>query len=342
MNKLIESLEQRCFFSSTWATAINAELAGSIDQRLVPGKSVEMFSAGNYSAGTGYVRNADFWAGNLTLAESVWNSAAGQNMSGTLITPQDIIYANHYAYGKDTIVRWIDAKDNVIDRRVVSYQTVPDCDVVVAHLDAPIDPDVIPFVQIAGDNLGGMVTGADNMPIVITNQFNEGFVYDVMSYSVFSSEHVLTSFQPNQFMTGDPNRPNYTGKIIPGDSGDPLMMAFNNRPILLAHLTWGNSSGTMAGGFSYSSFASEINAAIAANGSTFRLSVFDPADLNADGQVDSRDFTILAQSFNTAQPVGSSPDAKTLFSDADINLDGRINALDFNALATEYGTTSPI
>ena len=58
---------------------------------------------------------------------------------------------------------------------------------------------------------------------------------------------------------------------------------------------------------------------------------FLAADANGDGYVDSSDFVILADGFNTT--------GNLRFSQGDFNFDGAVNALDFNALASHYGQT---
>ena len=55
-------------------------------------------------------------------------------------------------------------------------------------------------------------------------------------------------------------------------------------------------------------------------------------DANDDAQVDTTDFTTMAQNFNQSSQS---------FSQGDFNGDGNVNALDFNALATNFGTSDP-
>lgn len=334
---MIEQLENRSFFSAWWTPAMHDQLSKSIDQRLIPGASVEMFSAGDYARGTGYVRNPNYWAGNLTLAESVWNSAGGQRMSGTLVTPQDILFANHYAYGAGTVVRWIDANNNVVDRTVVGTQSLPDCDTVVAHLDRPIDPSAIPFVQImdSPETLADAV-GSSYVPVIVDNQFNQSLVYNMQPLA-FGFGNLGVAVEPG-IIDAEYQRKQFSSTIISGDSGDPMFLVFNNRPILVEHVTFGTTSGTQTSGYSYTYNRAAIDAGLAALGSPYHLTAFNPADFNSDGVVDSMDFSILAMSFNTQKlPDTSGANVATLFSNADVNMDGVVNALDFNALATEYG-----
>ena len=55
-------------------------------------------------------------------------------------------------------------------------------------------------------------------------------------------------------------------------------------------------------------------------------------DANLDGTVDSADFTLMSQHFNSATQ---------LWSQGDFNYDGVVNALDFNAIAGNFGQTFP-
>jgi autotransporter-associated beta strand protein len=57
-----------------------------------------------------------------------------------------------------------------------------------------------------------------------------------------------------------------------------------------------------------------------------------PGDANLDGAVNTTDFTLLAQQFNSAG---------AFWNQGDFNYSGNVNALDFNALATNFGQTAP-
>jgi hypothetical protein len=70
------------------------------------------------------------------------------------------------------------------------------------------------------------------------------------------------------------------------------------------------------------------NSVGASSYSTFSFVVVLPADSNYDGQVDTSDFSTMAQHFGQAN-VG--------FAQGDFNGDGKVNALDFNVLASSFG-----
>jgi hypothetical protein len=55
-------------------------------------------------------------------------------------------------------------------------------------------------------------------------------------------------------------------------------------------------------------------------------------DADHNGVVDTTDFTVLAQNFNTTGAT---------YSQGDFNRDGVVNALDFSILATKFGATPP-
>lgn len=67
-------------------------------------------------------------------------------------------------------------------------------------------------------------------------------------------------------------------------------------------------------------------------GSTVLIRYTLRGDANLDGQVNSSDFTRLAQNFNASGKF---------WSDGDSNYDGIVNSLDFNALATNFGAPLP-
>jgi hypothetical protein len=60
--------------------------------------------------------------------------------------------------------------------------------------------------------------------------------------------------------------------------------------------------------------------------------VASPGDANADGIVNSADFTVLAMNFNQTGRT---------WQDGDFNADGNVNALDFNAIASNFGQPAP-
>jgi glucose/arabinose dehydrogenase len=126
----------------------------------------------------------------------------------------------------------------------------------------------------------------------------------------------------------DPNDPNYTLAAAGDAFGIDKLTGFgedNNGNLYLVDF------GGTAGDSSFSNATGEYPAA--GLGEIFMLVPVRPGDANNSGTVDSADFTILSNNFNTTSGA--------LWTSGDFNNDGRVNALDFNFLAANYGQPQP-
>ena len=109
----------------------NAIIRG-IDDRLIrtfhkqtpPEKAKLIFSKQDHTNKV-YVRNTDCWAYGLDLTcMSPWNSEHHERKAGTLISPRHAVWARHYNIPVNTTLRFVDADNIVVDRRIVATKYV--------------------------------------------------------------------------------------------------------------------------------------------------------------------------------------------------------------------------
>ncbi len=228
---------------------IDSHLAGKN-----PAASRSIFSAGDFNAGKGFVRNPNLWCADLDLTcFSPWNSTEHNLQGGTLITRRHVLLANHFSNpytgtppmipGLATIV--FVAGDNTLYPRTISKLTqVKNTDVLIGTLDRDL-PDKITPAQIFPADQGWSVP--PGTPLIYTGQDKWACVAECLN-----GAGPMVSFQPATAV----GRAAWTtpGPARVGDSGSPVFLPVRGRAVLLCHLFFA------AGGPSTGYYTAAINA----------------------------------------------------------------------------------
>lgn len=209
-----------------------------------------------------YVRNTDCWLSDIAdqlTCLSPWNSNRAQRKAGTLVSPRHLVMAKHYQYPVDTVVRFIDEDDQIVEREVSAKQSVGPTDITVVLLDSDV-PSSINFAKVLPSNWTSYLStpaGFCKLPAVGTNQFKKATVRDTMRFGDFTGPT-------------DSQRALFYSNVIPGDSGHPAFLIINDELVLLT--TW---TGPGDNGPDYTSLASDINSVMTSLGGGYQLTTVD-------------------------------------------------------------------
>ncbi|XP_071083766.1 uncharacterized protein [Haliotis cracherodii] len=221
-----------------------------------------------------YTRNTDCWAYGLDLTcMSPWNSEHGVRKAGTLVSPRHAVWARHYNIPVNTTIRFVDAGNDVVDRRIVATRYVDPAshsfwghDIVVGLLDQDV-PSTIGFARVLPRNLTSFRGPRQERLPTFSSDFEEKALIDDLS--VISSNYA-SLLEPSKFSL---RHLYYEPKIV-GDSGNPTFFVINNELVLLFVFTSGGSGG----GTSIVHYYDQINAIMATMGGGYRLT-----EVNLDG-----------------------------------------------------------
>lgn len=232
-----------------------AAMVDGIDRRLTltathgvtPAQALPIFSKQDHRHKL-YVRNQQCWAHDLDLTSiSPWNSQGGTRKAGTLISPRHAVWARHYSIKVNSTIRFVDNKNNVVDRKIIKERALPadphlpgnflhGRDMVVGLLDSDV-PSSISFAKVLPKNFTEFHR-ATNMPIpVLSTDFEEkALVAD------WASMHgsMVGLMPPHEKL-----RVGYFESKIVGDSGNPTFLVIDNQLVFLFVFTYGGAgSGT--------------------------------------------------------------------------------------------------
>lgn len=198
-----------------------------------------------------YVRNPNGWAYDLDLTSiSPWNSAGGDRLAGTLISPRHIVFATHYQMPIGTTIRFITKDNIIIERTLINKMSSPYTgmyypDITVGLLDYDV-PSSIGFSKILPTNWNQYIDNnkinvyanpGNKVPCLVLDQEEKALVsglfnVDCQGYTLFES-------------SGSDSYNKFFENIIPGDSGNPAFIVINNELVLLTIWTFGGGgSGT--------------------------------------------------------------------------------------------------
>jgi hypothetical protein len=265
---------------------------------MIYGKTASSTTQDLYSAindGTGaYTRNSSMWASGIDLScIPVWNSFIAQYNNGVLITPRHILQAAHYgtiggpnppdhgATPPGTVMRFVDANNNVVERIVAD--TNPNDDVGVADTHNPNAlPNFYNGIVISGTDIR-IIELTEDVPSTIKPA--RVFPSDVTNYLPNLSGGIPVAFtrQDRDLRIGEwwyssssidgvrlPASSSYDSwYYLPrgGDSSSGVLALVNSTPVVLG--TWLGPATTP----NISSYISNINSAL---GSGYSLVEFDP------------------------------------------------------------------
>ena len=240
----------------------------SIDKRLSgqnPEESISIYSVQDHNNGI-YVRNKNCWCGDVDLScISPWNSHAGNLMAGTLITPQHVLFANHFMVPNNTKIRFVSMNNEIIERTIVNQKYVGSpTDFNIGHLNAPVTDNIKPckilpydwsrYITYDRNNFNGTYLKF-RLPTVALDQEEKALTSDVVS--IDQPSKIIQCSLPL-----DEQRKRFYENLITFDSGNPCFLILNSTfefgDCELVLLTVWTRGGGGSGGF-ISSFIDQIN-----------------------------------------------------------------------------------
>jgi len=249
--------------------AVDAKLTG-----LTPSVALPIFSVADYTT-TNYVRNTNCWAYSYDLTCcSPWNSYRENEVAGTLISPQHLIFAGHFMPPTNVIFRFVDRQNRTYERRLVAIKRHPDYspyptnypDIAVGKLDSAIT-NGISFAKVLPESYTNYLSSGIRLPTLRLDKEEKALVGDL-----FSINHSVGGNHFTSFMTPlDATRLSFYEGLIPGDSGNPVFLLLSGQPILLTIWT-GGGAGT---GTSLVAFTNDINQLMSDLGGGYQLTTFD-------------------------------------------------------------------
>lgn len=245
-----------------------AHINKSIDKRLRgknPNESIHIYSTQDHINNT-YIRNENCWCSDVDLScISPWNSNGGNLMAGTLITPQHVLFANHFMVPNNTKIRFVSMKNEVVERTIVDQKYVGHkTDFNIGHLDSPVPNNIKPCKVLPSDwdryipfekNEFDHTRLKFRLPTVALDQEEKALTSDVIS--IDKATKLIQCSSPS-----DQQRKRFNELIIRFDSGNPCFFITNSTfefgDCELVLLTVWTRGGGGAGGFT-SMFIDEIN-----------------------------------------------------------------------------------
>jgi len=233
-------------------------------------------------------------------------------MSGTLISPRHIIFANHYPIDVGAIVTFIDYNGNIVNRtlqseaRIYSSLTGYSTDIEIGLLDSDVPDTVAHYSILTSSQLESYLSPVVGVPTIWLDQLDKVSIGNLSylnntlcdSYldGICTSSHIATGY--NTEPISNPTRDLFYKTVISGDSGNPVFLAVNNQLTLISHHT---STGI---GPDYSRYITEINTVMASlqGGSTpYQLPAYDTScfsSINTQPSISSALFNINDNAVN--------------------------------------------
>ena len=217
----------------------NTNAAQNIDTRIATKHAATnkaIYSLQNHTNGI-YTRNADCWAADLDLTcASPWNSRGGNKQAGTLITPRHCILVAHYNLKAGDSIRFV-TKDNItIRRKIIAhkvntdfYTNLPDLEIIT--LDSDVPSSIKPCEFLPANYKTYITNDGDGLPVLYTDQEEKALVADIWSINnnkFFDLQVPVSS-----------NRSALNESVITGDSGNPIFLILNGKPVIIGCFTWG-------------------------------------------------------------------------------------------------------
>ena len=209
--------------------AVDSRLSG----KTASPETVNLFATSDYALGQDFVRNPHLWCADLAVyltCFSPWNALDHPYQGGTLVTPKNALFAEHFSgvHGskplhRGNIVEFVGAKGTLYWRTLVETPVeVGSTDICVGTFaEGPLPPDVVPAeVLPAGLPADFLPPGT---PVLFSNKNKEVRVAEVVSFAACA----IAPARPA-------NRAPWTtgGPAVLGDSGSPVFVVLNGRPVL--------------------------------------------------------------------------------------------------------------
>lgn len=223
------------------------------DADALTGADVAIFANGQ--------RNPQCWGASIDLTAFCTTSQAG-----VLVSPRHVLFVTHYHPAVGAALQWLTPNNQTISRTLTAVVSLPDTtylhpDVTVGVLDSDL-PASIAFVKVFGDSALRDWAGYQ-VPVMLRDQFNHLHEADVQQVFPIGSTAPTILLQPPLAAA---RLPRYK-TIISGDSGSPVCLVENGKPVLLMMLSQGGSGrGTLL-----AAYITPINAAMQQLGGGYQL-----------------------------------------------------------------------
>jgi hypothetical protein len=155
-----------------------------------------------------------------------WSPYTG---GATLITPRHFVTANHFLLYPGTTVVFFDKEGKPVKRKVVDNYMAGGFwfqDITIGLLDSDVPNSITNYEIIEANELSrllqGTVARAFQIPITVFNQNAQAFVRKTEDVGVGVSTAI------------DKKKIGYSGNMAYGDSGQPVFLIINNKPVLLS------------------------------------------------------------------------------------------------------------
>ena len=239
---------------NSWASGSLAQNCSmAVDSRISDlTKEKKIFSTQDHLT-QNYVRSVNCWAHNLDLTcISPWNSNAENRKAGTLVSPRHIVYSEHYNIPLNSVVRFIDKNNSVVERTIVKKISVGpsnvsdgySTDIAVGLLDSNI-PNIT-FAKVLPPDINKFLPSLNlGVPCLCLDKEEKAIITDLYTLGTFAIFKRPLDKTRLKF---------YEDKIV-GDSGNPAFLIINNELVLVT--TW--TSGGAGSGPNYSMNIELIN-----------------------------------------------------------------------------------
>jgi hypothetical protein len=225
--------------SPVHATDFNTNAKDNIDLRIASKHAASnkpIYSLQNHTNGI-YTRNPDCWAADIDLTcVSPWNSRGGNKQAGTLITPRHCILAAHYNLKTGDSIRFV-TKDNLtIRRKIIAHKVNTDFttnkpDIEIITLDSDVPSSITPCQFLPSNYKSYISNDGDGLPVLYTDQEEKALVADIWSINSNKSFDLQVPVSGNRLALNE--------SVITGDSGNPIFLILNGRPVIIGCFTYG-------------------------------------------------------------------------------------------------------
>ncbi len=219
---------------------------------------------------TAWVRNSDVWTGSLDFTGvNAWTQmyngySSRYQHKATLISPRHFVTAHHWGITPGATLAFITNTNETVYRTVSNTMQVGTTDIEVGVLDSDVPDSITYYPIVASSTLNTLLykyvpPSPLDVPIVAFNQFEE-----VLTLQLYAQLGGVISFIPytHPNSSNNPTRLPYSKNVVAGDSGSPLFMIIDGRPVVISLF----SSATY--GPDFGSNISQINSAITTLGNS--------------------------------------------------------------------------
>jgi hypothetical protein len=235
------------------AESLDASARRAVDNAVagkVPSDTTKLL----FSSGT--TRNPQQWARGWN-----WTGVSSSKPAVTLISPENVIGANHWFPGIGDKVTFVKANGETIQRTISDSRDITGTDIKVARLDAPLPEAITYYPLLTPEVRKKKLRNVAGTPIIYSDGESKALLGAITDWGDGWAGLGIYSRHPTWFEFP-----------ISGDSGSPLFMPINAKRIAL-YTTFDSE----LGGPDFAAYIPQINAALAAMGGRYRVT---PVNVN--------------------------------------------------------------